>query len=60
MGQDIASNVGGSDGTEVSVTEPRGKAIGLAVTICHVVRALWQLDVKLDPEDSESLDAARD
>ncbi len=60
MGQDIVSKVGGSDGTEVSIAKPGGKAIGLVVTICHVTQALWQLDVELDPEDSDSLDATRD
>ncbi len=60
MGQDIASEVGSSDGTEVSVTKPGGKAIWLVVTIRHVARALQQLDVELNPEDSESFDAGRD
>jgi hypothetical protein len=60
VGQDIVSKVGSSDGTEVSVAKPGGKAIGLVVTIRHVAQALRQLDVELDPEDSESLDAVRD
>ncbi len=60
MGQDIASKVGSRDGTAVRVTKPGGEVIGLVVTIHHVAQALWQLDVELDPEDCESLDAARD
>ncbi len=60
MGQDITSKVGGSDGTEVSVAKPGGEVIRLVVAIHHVARALRQLDVELDPEDHESLDATRD
>ena len=60
MGQDITSEVGGRDGTEVSAAKPGGEAIRLVVAIHHVARALRQLDVELHPEDCESLDAARD
>jgi hypothetical protein len=59
MGQDIASVVGGKHGTEVSVAKPRREAVRLVVAICHVAHALWQFDVKLDSQDGESLDAAR-
>ncbi len=59
MGQDIASKVGGRDGTKVSIAEPRRKAIVLIVAILHVARALWQFDIELDPEDGESLNARR-
>jgi hypothetical protein len=59
MGQDIASVVGGGHGTEVSIAKPRREAVGLVVAICHVMRALRQFNVKLDSQDGESLDAAR-
>ena len=60
MGQDITSEVGGSDGTEVSVAKPGGEVIRLVVAIHHVARALRQLDVEFDSEDRESLDTRRD
>ncbi len=60
VGQDIASKVNSRDGTEVSVAKPGGEAIRLVVAIRHVVQALQQLNVELDPEDPESLGAARD
>jgi hypothetical protein len=60
MRQDIASEVGSRHGMEVSVAKPRSEAIGLAVAIRHVARALQQFNVKLDSQDGESLDARRD
>jgi hypothetical protein len=59
VGQDITSKVSGSGGTEVSLAKPGGEAIRLVVAIHRVARALRQLNVELDPEDCESLDAVR-
>jgi hypothetical protein len=44
---------------EVSVNKPRREAIGLVVAIHHVAHALRQFDVKLDSQDGEFLNAAR-
>ncbi len=55
MRQDIASEVGGGYGTEVSIAKPRGEAIGLASLIRHVARALRQFNVKLDSQDESLL-----
>jgi hypothetical protein len=47
VGQDSTSEVGGSDGTEVSTAKPGAEAIWLVVDIHHVAQALQQLDVEL-------------
>ncbi len=59
MRQDITSEVGRRHGTEVSIAKPRREAMGLVSLICHVACALRQFDVKLNSQDGESLDAAR-